>query len=169
MLYYQTEIQFPFSRNLNIILKKTMKKTITTSVVILLFIILSSFKTIDDSADKIIGKWVLPDNTKIEIFKKNNKFYGKIIDLTGFNDGQTKDIKNPDKARRNDKLIGKIIISDLEYDSKLKQWINGTIYAPQRGIELNLKINYAKENELEAEASKLFFWKSIIWEKSAGL
>ncbi len=142
-----------------------MKKAITTSVVILLFLTLSSFKTIDDSADKIIGKWILPDNIKIEIFKKNNKFYGKIIDLEGFNSGQTKDIKNPDKSLRNKELIGKIIISDLEYDSNLNQWINGTIYAPQKGIELNLKINYAKENELEAEASKLFFWKSIIWKK----
>jgi uncharacterized protein (DUF2147 family) len=142
-----------------------MKKTITTSVVILLFLTLSSFKPIDDSADKIIGKWILPDNIRIEIFKKNNKFYGKIIDLEGFNNEQTKDIKNPDKSRRNNELIGKIIISDLEYDSNLNQWINGTIYAPQKGIELNLKINYAKENELEAEASKLFFWKSIIWKK----
>ena len=142
-----------------------MKKIVSTSIVILLLFSLSSFKTIDDSADKIVGKWILPDNIKIEIFKKNNKFYGKIIDLTGFNDGQTKDIKNPDKDRRDDELIGKIIISDLEYDSNLKQWINGTIYAPQRGLELNLKINYAKENELEAEASKLFFWKSITWER----
>ncbi len=142
-----------------------MKKTISTSIVILLFFILSSFKTIDESSNKIIGKWILPDNIKIEIFKKNNKFYGKIIDLSGFNNGQTKDIKNPDKSRRNDELIGKIIISDLEYDSNGKQWINGTIYAPQKGIKLNLKINYAKENELEAEASKLFFWKSIIWNK----
>ena len=115
-----------------------MKKTITTSVVILLFLTLSSFKTIDDSDNKIIGKWILPDNIKIEIFKKNNKFYGKIIDLTGFNNGQTKDIKNPDKSKRNDDLIGKIIISDLEYDSNGKQWINGTIYAPQKGIKLNL-------------------------------
>lgn len=142
-----------------------MKKLISTSVVILLFFILSSFKSNNDSGNKIIGKWILPDNIKIEIFKKNNKFYGKIIDLTGFINGQTKDVKNPNKSKQNDELIGKIIISDLEYDSNGKQWINGTIYAPQKGIKLNLKINYANENELEAEASKLFFWKSIIWEK----
>ncbi len=142
-----------------------MKKIISKSVVILLFITLSSFKSNNDSGDKIIGKWILPDNIRIEIFKKNNKFYGKIIDLSGFNDGQTKDVKNPDKSNRKDELIGKIIISDLEYDSNLKQWIDGTIYAPQKGIELNLKINYANGNELEAEASKLFFWKSIVWKK----
>ena len=142
-----------------------MKKTITISAVILLLFIFSSFKYNNNSADKIIGKWILPDNIKIEIYKENNKLYGKIIDLTGFNDGQTKDVKNPDKLKRNDELIGKIIISDLEYDSNIKQWINGTIYAPKKGIELNLKINYVKENKLEAEASKLFFWKSIIWKK----
>lgn len=142
-----------------------MKNLITTSVVLLIFMTLSSFKYMNDSADKIIGKWFLPDNIQIEIFKKNNKFYGKIIDITGFNDGQTKDVNNPNKDSRNDDLMGKIIISDLEYDSNIKQWINGTIYAPQKGIKLNLKINYAKENELEAEASKLFFWKSIIWKK----
>lgn len=142
-----------------------MKKIVSTSIVILLFLALSSSKTIADPADKIIGKWILPDNIKIEIYKEVNKFFGKIIDISGFNDGQTKDVKNPDRFKRNDKLIDKIIISDLEYDSNLKQWINGTIYAPQKGIELNLKINFAKENELEAEASKLFFWKSIIWKK----
>ena len=141
-----------------------MRKIISTSVVILLFLTLTAFEP-NNSADKIIGKWLLPDNIRIEIFKKNNKFYGKIIDLEGFNNGQTKDIKNPDKHSRDDELIGKIIISDLEYDSNQNKWINGTIYAPQKGIELNLKINYAKENELEAEASKLFFWKSIVWEK----
>ncbi|NOQ26343.1 MAG: DUF2147 domain-containing protein [Bacteroidales bacterium] len=142
-----------------------MKETITTSLTILLFVTLISFKTSNDSADKIIGKWILPDNIKIEMYKENNKYFGKIIDISGFKNGQIRDIKNPDKNKQNDKLLGKIIISNLEYDPKLKKWINGTIYAPQKGIELNLKINYAKENELEAEASKLFFWKSIVWVK----
>ncbi|MBU8893774.1 MAG: DUF2147 domain-containing protein [Bacteroidales bacterium] len=142
-----------------------MKKIKNTFAIIIIFLTLTSFESTNDIADKIIGKWLLPDNIRIEIFKKNNKFYGKIIDLEGFNNGQTKDVKNPDKHSRDDELIGKIIISDLEYDSNLNQWINGTIYAPQKGIKLNLKINYAKENELEAEASKLFFWKSIVWKK----
>lgn len=142
-----------------------MKKIISTFAVLLIFLTLTAFESNYNSADKIIGKWLLPDNIKIEIFKENNKYYGKIIDISGFNDGQTKDVKNPDKSRRDDELNGKIIISNLEYDSNLKQWINGTIYAPQKGIKLNLKINYAKETELEAEASKLFFWKSIIWKK----
>ncbi|MDA3952716.1 MAG: DUF2147 domain-containing protein [Bacteroidales bacterium] len=142
-----------------------MKKLINTSAVIIILLVLTAFEPNNDSADKIIGKWILPDNINIEIYKENNKYFGKIIDISGFNNGQTKDVKNSDKNRQNDKLLGKIIISNLEYDSKQKKWVRGTIYAPQKGIELNLKINYAKDNELEAEASKLFFWKSIIWGK----
>ena len=106
--------------------------------------------------DKILGNWLLPDNLEIEIFKKGNKFYGKIIDVYGFNDGQEKDIHNPDKSKRNDNLIGKIIISDLQYDQKTGRWINGTIYAPQKGLTLDLTILKINGETLEAKGSKLF-------------
>ena len=66
---------------LNQIKKIAMKKVKSTFAVIIIFLTLTSFETIDDSADRIIGKWILPDNIKIEIYKKNNKFHGKIIDL----------------------------------------------------------------------------------------
>ena len=115
--------------------------------------------------DKILGRWLLPDNLEIEIFKKENKFYGKIIDVYGFNDGQEKDIHNPDKSKRNDHLLGKIIISDLEYDQKNAKWINGTIYAPQKGLTLDLTILKINGETLEAKGSKLFFSKTIIWKR----
>jgi len=115
--------------------------------------------------DKILGNWLLPDNLEIEIFKKGDKYFGKITDVYGFNDGQEKDIHNPDKSKHNDQLVGKIIISGLEYDQKSGEWINGTIYAPQKGLTLDLTIIKINGKTLEAKGSKLFFSKKITWER----
>lgn len=147
-------------------LKKNMtylKSSIT--LILLLFIICTSFNNPVNKADNIIGIWLLPDNLEIEIFKENNKYFGKITEVYGFKDGQEKDIHNPDQSKRNDELIGKIIISDLQYNSETEQWINGIIYAPQKGITLELTILEINGKMLEAKGSKLFFSKKIIWKR----
>lgn len=147
-------------------LKKNMtylKSSIT--LILLLFIICTSFNNPVNKADNIIGIWLLPDNLEIEIFKENNKYFGKITEVYGFKDGQEKDIHNPDQTKRNDELIGKIIISDLQYNPETEQWIDGTIYAPQKGITLELTILEINEKILEAKGSKLFFSKKIIWKR----
>lgn len=116
--------------------------------------------------DKILGNWMLPDNLGIEIFKKGDKYYGKIVNICGFNDGQKKDIHNPDRSKRNDSLVGKVIISGLEYDQKSGEWINGTIYAPQKGLTLDLTIIKINGKTLEAKGSKFFFSKKITWKRN---
>jgi uncharacterized protein (DUF2147 family) len=133
--------------------------------IMLIFFASTSFNEPVNKADEILGNWLLPDNLEIEIFKKNNKFYGKITDVYGFKEGQDKDIHNPDYSKRDDDLVGKIIISDLQYDSETEHWINGTIYAPQRGLTLNLTILKVNGKTLEARGSKLFFSKKISWER----
>jgi len=115
--------------------------------------------------DKIIGKYHLPNNLDVEIFKNNAKYYGKIIALNGFEDGQTKDINNPDKSKHNEALTGKLIVKDLEYDQEKKEWINGRIYSPEKGIYLNFKITKAGENEIVVVGSKYIFWKTLVWKK----
>lgn len=115
--------------------------------------------------DKILGNWLLPDNLEIEIFKKRDKYYGEIIDISKFNDGQEKDIHNPERSKRNDSLVGKVIISGLEYDPASGKWINGIIYAPQKGLTLDLTILKINGNTLEARGSKFFFSKTITWKR----
>ena len=147
-------------------LKKNMMNTrLSVILIIILFFTFTSFINQTNTADKIIGVWLLPDNLEIEIFKIKGKYFGKITEVYGFKDGLEKDIYNPDKARRNDELIGKIIISDLQYDHETKQWINGTIYAPQKGLTLNLTIMNINGNTLEAKGSKLFLSKKIFWKR----
>lgn len=116
-------------------------------------------------ADEIIGKYHLPNNLDIEIFEYNKKYYGKIIALNGFEGGQTKDINNPDKSKCNELLIGEVIIKNLEYNEDENEWINGSIYAPDKAMVLSLKITEIKQNEIEVVASKYLFWRTLKWEK----
>ena len=135
--------------------------------IIIALIMLFTINTFGQQADDIIGKYHLPNNLDVEIFKVNNKYQGKIIALNGYQDGQTIDFKNPEESKQNDLLIGKIIITDLEYDSVEKQWINGSMYGPEKGIYLNLKVTEIRKSEIEIVGSKYLFWRTLVWQKLA--
>ncbi len=117
------------------------------------------------NADDIIGTYHLPNKLDVEIFKVDGNYHGKIIALNGFRDGQKVDLKNKDKSKRNDSLVGMVIITNLEFDSKKKKWVNGKMYGPAKGIDFNLKVNEVKEKEMEVVGSKYFFWKTMKWQK----
>ncbi len=116
-------------------------------------------------ADEIIGKYRLPNKLDVEIFKSNGKYSGKIIALGDFDEGQTTDINNPEKSKRGNPLLGMIIINNLEFDKDEKQWINGEMYGPEKGMIFNLKITEMREDEIEAVGSKYLFWKTLVWKK----
>ena len=132
-----------------------------TSIILLLITLISY----SQKADDIIGKYHLPNKIDVEIFKSNNKYFGKIIKLNNFEDGQIKDINNPDKSKRNDFILGKVILKNLVFNNDEKQWINGTIYAAEKGMTLDFKITKFRDTEIEVEGSKYIFWKTLIWKK----
>jgi len=121
--------------------------------------------TFAQKADDLIGKYRLPNKLDVEIFKDNGKYFGKIIALNGYENGQTTDVKNPEKAERNTPLIGMVILKDLEYDQKEKEWINGNMYGPEKGMVFNFKVAEMRKNEIEVVGSKYFFWKTLVWKK----
>ena len=83
------------------------------SFIISIVIFMTSY-TFAQQADEIIGKYHLPNDLDIEIFENDGKFFGRIIALNDFKDGQTKDVNNLDESKQNDPLIGMVIIKDLE-------------------------------------------------------
>lgn len=135
------------------------------SVLIGIIMFLGSFIAAAQSADDIIGSYHLPNDLDVEIYKHNNKYYGKIISLNNFENGQVNDIHNPDKTKQGEPLLGKIIIQDLVYNSHDKKWINGKMYSPEKGMVLDFKIITIKQKEIEVVGSKYFFWKTLIWKK----
>jgi uncharacterized protein (DUF2147 family) len=136
-----------------------------TSITALLIFLFATTSSLAQKADDIIGKYRLPNKLDVEIYKSNDKYFGKIIALNGYENGQTKDIKNPDESKQKNLLIGKVIVNDLEFDPKDKIWINGKMYGPEKGMVFNLKITKIEEKEIEIVGSKFLFWKTLKWLK----
>ncbi len=138
-----------------------MKKTIAILTVLLLI----SSMVFAQKADDIIGKYHLPNKLDLEIYKVGDKYFGKIIALNGYEDGQTVDVKNPDDSKQNQPLIGMVILKDLEWDQEEKQWVNGNMYGPEKGMVFNLKITELMEDKIEVVGSKYLFWHTLEWDK----
>ncbi|MCF6243273.1 MAG: DUF2147 domain-containing protein [Bacteroidales bacterium] len=139
-----------------------MNKKVILNIAIIIFINLSLFS---QKADELIGKYHMPNKLDIEIFKSGNKYYGKVIALNGWENGKTTDYKNPDEEKRNEPLVGKIILKDLEFDNEEKIWTNGTLYGPEKGMFVDFKVTEMQKNKIEVVASKFFIRKTMVWKK----
>src|SRR5688500_10408837 len=75
-------------------------------------------------ADDVIGiYWSPKKDGKIEIYKRNNKYYGKTIS----GDNPRLDIHNPDPTLRKRNVIGLEFLKDFEFDGD-DEWEDGTVY-----------------------------------------
>ena len=128
-------------------------------------ILISSTFSFAQQADEIIGNYRLPNKLDIQIFENNGKYFGKIIALNGYENGQVTDINNPDKSKRSLPLIGMLVLKNLEYDKKEIKWVNGSMYGPEKGMSFNLKITKIRQNKIVVVASKYFFWKTLEWKR----
>ena len=103
----------------------------------------------------------------LEIYKKNNSFFGKIIWLKEPLDkhGNEKlDKKNPNKLLRNKPIKGLVIMNDLKYKKK-GEWTEGEIYDARSGKTYSLEVYMKNSNELELRGyiGLTLFGKSTSW------
>ena len=144
---------------------KLQKEIMLKPILTLSLIVVFTSMLFAQQADIILGKYRLPNKLDVEIFEISGKYFGKIIALNGFEDGQLKDINNPDRSQRNDPLLGKLIIKDLEYDKDEKKWINGSMYGAEKGMYFNMLITEVRANEISVVGSKFIMRKSLEWKK----
>ena len=138
--------------------------------IFLLTILINNFLFSQNSND-IIGIWLNEEkDAKIEIYKSENLFFGKMIWLKEPKDinGEFKtDKNNPNKNLRNKKLLGLKILSNLIWNHKEKEWINGSIYNARDGKTYKLFANLSEEKlKLRGYVGFSLFGKTTIWTKS---
>ncbi|MBC7485556.1 MAG: DUF2147 domain-containing protein [Cytophagaceae bacterium] len=112
-----------------------MKKLTLGLLLLLGAVCLASFAFIHSSEEQITGEWLTSNKkAKIKIFKKNEKYYGTISwILEPLKDGKPKvDSNNPDAAKRNQPLMGLILLTGFKYAGD-NEWEDGHIYDPEEG------------------------------------
>ncbi len=137
-----------------------MKKSI-----IIVIVLIFGFSV---NAQDILGKWkTIDDETGeaksiVQIYKKDGKVFGKIIEI--FNK-ERRDLpcvkcKGDDY---NKPILGLDIIKSMTKDGKYFK--NGTIVDPQNGKEYDLRLIVTDEGKLQVRGYIGFFYSTQYWEK----
>ena len=119
-------------------------------------------------SNDILGVWLEEKKeSKIEVYKKNNSFFGKIIWLKEplDEDGNIKlDKKNPNNSMRENPINGLVIMKDLKYKKK-GEWSDGEIYDARSGKTYSLEVYMKNVNKLDLRGYLGFtlFGKTTTW------
>ena len=97
-----------------------MKKMNLKSLFLLGIFLISGALYAQSDADKIVGKWLNEEKDgKVEIYKKGDKYFGKIVWLKNPNndDGTPKlDVENPDEKLKSRALQGMEMLHNFVYN-----------------------------------------------------
>jgi uncharacterized protein (DUF2147 family) len=103
--------------------------------------------------DDILGIWFNEEKTgKVEIYKVDGKYYGKIIWLKepkDANGNEKTDIHNSDVNKRKNKVMGLIMLRGFNYDAEDNNYVDGNIYDPKNGKDYSCKMKLIDKNNLD--------------------
>lgn len=122
-----------------------------------------------NKADQIIGCWMTFGNTaKVQIYKLNDKYFGKIIwaDEMYEADGKTlkTDSKNENPKMRKRTIKNLELLSNFIYKDDM--WTEGTVYDPKNGSTYRCKIKLnGTKLEIRGYIGISLFGRTEIWNK----
>jgi uncharacterized protein (DUF2147 family) len=123
-----------------------MQKKISLLIV---FLLLASF-VFAQKKDDILGKWVNPSGEgQVEIYKKGDKYFGKLAWLKEPNDEKGKpkvDVKNPSASARTKPILGLEILKNFVFEDG--KWTDGSIYDPKTGKTYSCNLNIKENGQL---------------------
>lgn len=147
-----------------------MKNQFKSLFVGLLTLSLFSFSPLDTNPDSIIGFWKNGEGTGVvQIYKKDSKYFGKIVWLQVPNDDKGKprtDINNPEAARRKLPLKGMENLRGFVHKGG-NEWADGMIYDPKTGNDYSCEMKLVDENTLEVRGyiGVSLFGRTDVWKR----
>lgn len=113
-----------------------MKKSMVPLFVFVSCFILAVSLTAAYTVESALGTWLVPKgDAQITIYKCGDNHCGKISWMKTPND---LDEKNPDPAKRNNKLLGMNILWGFNFNGS--EWVGGYIYDPDSGSVYKCKM-----------------------------
>ena len=122
-------------------------------------------------ADDIIGMWLTAgkEPAKIQIFKSDEKYFGKIIWLKNSmeNNKPKVDANNPDKSKHNEPIIGLTILKGFKFDGD-DEWEGGQIYDPESGKTYSCYLSLKDKFTLKVRGYAGISWlgRTELWTKT---
>ncbi len=117
---------------------------------LLLLISVFTMSAYAQKKDDVVGKWLNSSGEgQVEIFKKGEKYYGKLVWLKEPNDEKGKpktDANNPSESLKSKQLLGLEILKNFSFDGE--KWADGTIYDPKSGKTYSCKMTLKGANQL---------------------
>jgi uncharacterized protein (DUF2147 family) len=102
--------------------------------------------------DDIVGYWFTENNkAKIQIYKSNEKYFGKIVWLKNPNEENGKpklDKNNPDKKQCSRPIVGLALLRNFKHAGG-NSWEDGKIYDPESGKDYSCNMTLINQNTLE--------------------
>lgn len=102
--------------------------------------------------DDVVGTWLTGEGTaKVQIYKENGKYFGKIVWLREPNNEQGKpkvDSNNPENKLKTQPILGLVNLKDFKYAGE-NVWEDGTIYDPKKGKTYSSIMTLTDPNTLD--------------------
>ena len=134
------------------------------------FILLSSITLLAQNADVVLGVWKNGEGTgMVQIYKKGDKYFGKIVWLKVVNDPDgtpRKDLNNPEEKLRTRPIKGLENLTDFTFKGDNK-WEDGSIYDPKTGNNYSSTMKLVDENTLEVRGfiGVSLFGRTDVWKR----
>lgn len=120
-----------------------MNKFLFSQATLAIFILLifGSLSATAQTADKIVSRWLNQEkDAAVEIYKKGNKYFGKIVWMQKEDNGDIRyDDNNPDATLRKRRLKNADILKDFTFNGS-DTWDGGTVYDPKNGKTYSCKM-----------------------------
>ena len=138
-------------------------------IISLLFMSVLNLTSGPNNGDAILGTWLTDENkAKIEIYKENGSYHGRIIWLKEpLNEqGQPKvDKHNHDKTKRARPILGMNLIQGFKFSDG--KWEGGEIYDPENGKTYACVIKLKGDKlEVRGYVGMTMFGKTVTWTRA---